>query len=189
MIKTIETKELNLIKQQSSRAFNVAQALKIRTSEDLDGAKETLGKIAKAQKVVKARKEAITKPLMAGLKQVRDLFRPIEQTLDEAEDLTKGKMLDYYAFLDKKEDKAEKKIEAKIDEGSMSAEKAGEKLQVFEDKKREIPTMRIAKVLIEDQDKIPDEYWMLNLVKLNADVKAGREVPGAKLVYEETIRK
>ncbi len=183
----IEKKELAVIKTQSAKAYSTAEGLTIKSQKDLEEAKPVLQKIGQVKKLVKEKKEAITKPLNEGLKQVRALFSPIEEQIEAAENLIKGKMLDYSRLLAKIEAEKKPEIEEKVQNGEMNIETAVKKLDKLAEKKDAIPTRKIKKLSITDREKIPDEYWIIDEVKLRADLLAGKEIPGAKMVEEEII--
>ena len=57
-------KEMTVVKTSATKAINEANALKVSKDEDLDVATDLLSRIRKGRKIVKARREKITKPMM-----------------------------------------------------------------------------------------------------------------------------
>ena len=155
-------------------------------------ATDILGKIKSWTKEVTEAKEKITKPLNESLKAARSLFAPIEEQGKEAERIVKQKMIEYQTAEEEKAKKLTEKIEAKVEAGKMSFEKGMEKIENIEPEKRvegskytltfrEDKKMEITNIAL-----IPDEYWVVDEVKLRKSVLAGTEVPGTKIVIIKT---
>ena len=96
-METVETKELAVVRGQVTKAMDAANGLAIGTKEEMVAATDVLSRIKKVAKMARDRKEEITKPLNDALKSARDLFRPLEDGLAEAERIVKGKMVAWQA--------------------------------------------------------------------------------------------
>jgi len=90
----LETKEVALVKQQANKTIREVEDIKIISSKGLIEGQELLSKITNTQKTLKSVKEGMTKPIMEGLKKIRELFSPIEDNLDIANKSLKVKILD-----------------------------------------------------------------------------------------------
>lgn len=184
-------KELLVVKKQVMGANEAAQGLTINSQPKLEEAKIVLNKIGVAKKFVKGKKDEIVKPMKEALDKVKDLFAPLENMIIEAEEMVKIKMLGYNRILQAEEEKRRLVLEAeakrkKTDEGKI--EKAVEKVEAIIEKREAIPTRKNRVVKIVDGSKIPDRYWVIDLVLLRRDMlENGLEVAGAVIEIEETI--
>lgn len=187
MLEVIPSKEVKTLQAATLKQVDVVEAKVIRSQPDLDEAVAMLKGLKEVQKQVKEKKESVTKPLNEALKAARSLFEPMETALAAAEAKLKGRMLTYQASLAKKVEVAVEKAEEKIAEGGSFAQ-AGKAVAKAAARVDAVPTMTVKKVLVEDESKLPDAYWVIDQVKLRKDLLAGVVVPGAKIVEEQTIR-
>jgi hypothetical protein len=191
------TKELSVVKTQVSKAILVSQQLQIKVKEDLIKATDVLSKIKTIGKLIKEKKEGITKPLNEALNNARELFKPIEAQWLEAENIVKNKILEFEKIESERVVKQEQKIVDKVDNGEISFDKASEKiknLQLFrrienkiEGKVGEIQFRVIKKVIIKDASKLPREYLIPDEVKIRKDALDGKDISGVEVVEEKII--
>ena len=193
MTNQIETKEVSVVKQQATKALTAAQELAIASQEDMVKATDILSKIKTVGKMIKERKEAITKPLMESLNSVRDLFRPIESNHVEAEKIIKTKMLAWQDAEDKRAEAERAKVAARVEKGTMKPETAVEKMEQIQDapvttkgKVGTVSTKIIKKYRVTDESKLPREFLTPDMGKITEALKAGQAVPGAEM-YEEKV--
>lgn len=188
------TKEIAPIQKEVSKIVGIASALKIKDKNDLQEATNLLTKIKVIGKELLFAKEKITKPLNEALKSARGFFAPVENEWLRAEKIVKEKMLDYQKEEMVKAAKETSKIEAKVEAGKMGFDKAADKIEAITPAKTiasegggSAQFRPIKKVVVEDESKIPDEYWVLDMVKVRKVALAGVEIPGVKIVEEMTI--
>jgi hypothetical protein len=193
MTEIIETKEVAIVKQQATKALTAANELTIESQEDLAKATDVLSKIKTVGKMIKERKEAITKPLNESLKSIRDLFKPIETNHEEAERIIKSKMLVWQDAEEKRIKKEQDAIAARVEKGTMKPETAVKKMEnvgeVQTTTKGNVGTVStkiIKKYRVVDESKLPREFLMPDIGKITEALKAGQTVPGAE-VYEEKV--
>ena len=184
--------QLAPLKAQVSRVGELAQAIVIKTADDMNIAVDILGKVKDIGRKITAQKETITKPLSEALKNARVLFAPLEAQWEEAEKTIKYKMVKYQTLSEAKAEKKIEQIETKIEEGKISFEKGVAKMENLEPgSKVETDSFSLKfredrKMEIIDASLVPDEYWVINEIALRKDVLAGKEVPGAKIVIVKT---
>lgn len=204
MENVIPTKEVKALQAATTNQVSEIEAKSIRSLADLDEATGILKRVKALQKEATDRKEAITKPMNEALKSVRALFAPIEDALKNAETRLKSKMLTFQQAEARKAAEKAAEVEQKVASGEMTMEKAGQKVAVAEARAAAVPTMTVKKLQITDTNVaidpvaatysrkegtvIPNEYWVLDTVKLRKDLLAGKPVPGASIVEEKTIR-
>lgn len=155
--------------------------LEINGTTDLEQCQSILAYNKELGKEIQAKKEAITKPLNASLKEVRALFKPLEDKLDEVEKIVKGAMLDFKRKLDE-ERKAEILKMQESDEQEPTAEMIAT-AKVMET----IKTRKVKKLNIIDQNLIPDFYWIPNEQMIFDTLKTGGHVLGCELIDEEIV--
>lgn len=193
MSEPIETKEIAVVKQQATKALTAANDLVIASQEDMTAATDVLSKIKTVGKMIKERKEAITRPMMESLNSVRDLFKPIETNHADAERIIKGKMLNYQDAVEKKDREERERLAARVEKGTMKPETAVAKMEAMPEvqastqgKVGAIAFRTVKKYRVVDEAKLSREYLMPNMAKINEALKAGKTVEGVE-AYEEKV--
>lgn len=188
--KNMELYNSQEIKQLEIRANTELQAvggIKIKTAKDIEDAKEILNKIAAVKKEVLGKKNGILKPINEAVKNIRALFAPIEEKIEKGDMLVRSKMLEYSAELKKKIDEQNKKLAPQVASGKVTFTEAAKQITKVQEKKEAIPIKKIKEVIITDRNLIPDDYWIIDVVKLRRDVLAGLPIPGTKVGEREII--
>jgi len=160
-------KEVNLLEQ-------TAIDLVINNNKDLELSSDNLSKVKKVGKLIKERREEITKPMLASLSSVRALFKPVEETCENVEKIVKEKIKGYL-------DSQKQDINLSEDTRSLT-----EKLEGVGELPKSIRTRNVSKIRIIDESLLPREYLMPNDKKITEDFKEGIEIPGTE-VYIDTI--
>lgn len=93
--------------------------LVIENNEQFANTGAILQKIKVAEKIVKTKKEEITKPLNAQLKEARAFFKPFEEALENAKRGTQAKMTEFKREQDRIAAEKAKKLEEKIEKGTI----------------------------------------------------------------------
>lgn len=204
MTQTTESKEIEVVKQQATKALGAAQALTIESDEDMRNATDLLSKMKSVAKMIKTEKETITKPLSLALDNARGLFKPIETNLADGEALVKRKMLAYQAEVDRKADADRLKLAQRVEKGTMKPETAVAKMEAIKEAPKSvqgnhgsIQTRTIKKVRITPLAEVKMDsgqlgycimkgYLVWNESLVRADALKGTPIPGAE-VYEEKI--
>lgn len=179
------------IKREVSRVVRGANEIEVVDKIAMGFATDYLGKIKNAQKLVLEKKESITKPLNEALANARAFFAPFETELRTAEGIVKGKMVKFNLEEEKKVKEEQDKLAQRVDKGTMKFETASKKMEKIEEGKvgdkvesesgkAIFRTRRM--VEITDRSLIPDEYWVVDEVKVRKDALAGKEIPGVKVV-------
>jgi hypothetical protein len=161
----------------------------------LEAATDILHTIKEAKNAILARKEEITRPLMASLASARDLFKLFETAFSEAEKIVKNKMLGYQTAEDERIEKEKASIAKKVDAGRMKGETAIAKLENLGETPTSasgstgsIATRTLTKVRIVDEALIPREYLVPDMNKITEDViRKGVLVPGVEKYTEKVI--
>jgi len=169
----LQTKEITVAKQQATKALGAAEQLTIKTAEDLTSATEMLSKVNKVGDIIKSRKEEITKPMNAALKSVRDFFRPLETSQENADNIIKRKMIDYHNAEAAKQKAEEDKIEKRVEKGTMKMETGMAKIEKIQEqapqkslatKSGSVQFKEVKVVKVTDANLIPGDYLGLDMV-------------------------
>ena len=188
-----ESKEVAVVQQQSSKALEAANAITITTDEELATATDHLSKMKTVAKMIKDRKEAITRPLMEALNSARDLFKPIESNLADAERIVKNKMLAYQNEQQRIADEATAKLATRVEKGTMKPQTALKKMAevgapttTMQGKVGSIRTSIVKRYRVIDASLLPREFLVPDMGKITEALKSGQAVSGAE-VYEEKV--
>lgn len=190
----MDEKEIVVLKGQVSKLENQASEIKITTPEENVLATELKAKLKDISKQIKERKEAITKPLNQALKSARDLFAPLEEKFENADNIVGRKLLEYKRKIDEEARKKEEAIAKRVEQGTLKIETAERKIDEIQRIDKTIKTdhgqvqfRKIKKMRIVDPNLIPDKYWVIDEVLLRKEVLAGVVVPGAEMYEEEIV--
>lgn len=172
-----------------------ATKLTITTDEDMARASDLLVQVNQVEKAIQERKERITRPLMAGLSEARELFKPMEAGHAEAKKTIKAKMLDYSIAEEERIEKEKGKVEARIEKGTMRMDTGIKKLEGIgdapksfsgESSRTSLHTVR--KIRIVDETLIPRGYLIPDMKKITeAVLKEKLTVMGVEIYEEKTI--
>lgn len=189
----MEQKELSVVKTQLTKAEEAVLSVKIKDQVTLEEAVGLRAKVYKISKLLKDAKEKITKPLNQALKETRGLFSPLEDKYETIQGNIDGKILKYQKDVDDEAKRKEAEISKKLEAGTMSEKTAEKKLDKIEKVENVVSTekgaiqFRTQKVVeIVNPSLVPDQYWIIDEVKVRADAKAGIEIAGV-VVREEKI--
>lgn len=186
--------ELEIVKKNTNKAVEAAQALVIEKPEDLAIATELLTKVNLAGDMIKSEKEKITKPMNEGLKNTRALFAPIEETQQMAKRIISDKMIAYKRAVDEERRKEQERLAARVEKGTMKMETAQRKMDEIPEEQKSVKTevgavsfKEVPVPVVVDVTKIPREYLVPDMVAINKAVKAGIEIPGIKVEIRTDI--
>ncbi len=181
-----QSKELTEYKGKVLEVQKAANALQIKNAKDLEVADELLTRISQGEKLITSRKEEITRPLMVGLKSIRDLFKSPEQGFADAKRTVKTKMLGYEAEESARIALETARTEARVAKGTMRADTAASKLEKIGTGPA-MNTRTLEKVRVIDESLIPREWLTPDLTRITiAILKEGVEIPGVEK-YEEKV--
>lgn len=190
----IATKEIELLKKETNSKLEEVKKLEISNSEQVKIATDFLGQIKTLSKTIKEKKEAITKPMMTALNEVRDLFKPIETLHSEAEGIIKNKMLAFQRAEAERIRKEEEKIMARVEKGTMKTETAMNKLENVGEVQKSvksdfgsIATRKVKRFRIVDIDKIPRTFLMVDETAIRRAMMSNIPVEGIEYYEEEII--
>ncbi|MCL5071560.1 MAG: hypothetical protein M1308_11800 [Actinobacteria bacterium] len=186
MEKIIITEE---IKNETSIMVKNAEDFTITSELELNQGSVILSQIRKAENNITAKKEAITKPLNEALKNARALFKPFEEQLKNATDIMKIKIISYQEKLIKEASEKRKNLLDNIDPFDTSDKTLSslKDTEVSNQLAGGVGFRSQRQVVITDEKLVPKEYFIIDMVRLNKDVLAGKKVPGTEIKVIKNI--
>ena len=200
----MDTKEIAVVRTQATKALTAASAVVITDDPSMLEAGEIRKKIKTVGKMIKEKKEEITKPLNEALKNVRAMFAPVEADCEQAAGVIESKMLDYQRKVARErvkiEQEAQKKLEeaqTKLEAGNLT-ERQMERVEAKVEQKLEAApevisksdafhTRTVKKVEIFGMPERVDRYWVLDEVLVRKDALAGVVIEGVRVVEEKIL--
>jgi len=185
----VVNQQIATIKKESAEVLGQVSSFKLKSQTDLERSNELLKSIGDKQKQIKQAKDFLVRPLKEHVKKIENEFLPIEIELKRVEGELKGQQLVYLQKV--REEVAAKSvaISEKAEKGELDEVKAGQKILKQEAKLDNFKTMKIKKVVIENPQIVPDEYWVIDEVAVRRDALAGKQIAGVAIKIEEVIKK
>ena len=210
-----ETNTTEIVEQKVTGMQKMVQSVKVTNEQELNDASDKVKAVKQLYKFIEQEKAKMTDPAKAIIARAKEMYDPYLDQCEEAEKAIKKVALDFQvkvqrekearqAEIDSQAREAQAKIDADLKAKRITAEqaeaktekvaeKAIDKLEKVDDKKTTAKTgastlslKKVAVVKIVDEKLIPDEYWMIDRIKLDKVVKAGLVVPGTELTHEFT---
>lgn len=154
--------------------------LEIKTGDQLIIATQQRTHLFALTKEIGKKKGSILDPLNEAVKNVRALFKPIE--IKAANQLARiGSAIDdYYLEAQRKQEAKQRELEQKVESGQITEKQAAKRLVKFEEQQATdlVKTRTIDVVVVEDENKVPDQYWVLDMVAVRRDALKGVKIPG-----------
>lgn len=190
VVVVVEKKELDT---KLSGMMAMVEETKVTNEKELNEVSDKIKGVKTFGKYIEQQKDKLVLPAKAIIAEAKEKYDSYLDKCEEAESKLKGKAKVYMIKIQEQKEKQEAEIAKKLAEGKMQESKAIEKLEKIDEKKSKgstdnssIGLQKVKVCKIVDRDLIPEEYWVIDEVKLSKVVKAGVEVPGAKLEYDYT---
>jgi hypothetical protein len=187
--------ELVPLKKSISIIEDKANALTIKTEEQIKIASDILFQISEFQKRVEEKKDKFVAPANAIIKEARLSFNPIIKQCEAAESTIKAKMV---KFDELKQAAALKKLSAiadKVSSGKMDLETASEHIDNVKPQNSysgdvgAISFREHKTVIITNESLIPRKYLVPDMVAIRAAVLAGEVILGTKIEITKIVTK
>lgn len=178
------------MRKTASAVLAQAEALTIHSDADLTKSADLLARVKVVQRRVATTKASIVKPLNDGLRAIRDLFRPIETLCEQVERILKHKAGAYHDAEVARVETRREVIADRLDRGRITPEIATRQLAhapIPETSVGPVQFKTVREVVIEDESKIPDAYWVIDLVKVRAEALRGVVIPGVRVVEKTQV--
>lgn len=188
-----EKQLLLTVKRRISTLESQAKMVDIEGAEDLAKATDIVTKLKDAGSNIKKIKESVTKPLNEALKNVREMFKPVEEQYTVSEKIIKDKILAYSRKVNEEAAISEQKIAESLEKGTIKQETAERKIESLDRVESttrgsigSVQFRKIQRVEIIDESLIPRKYLEVNMTAIRRDALSGVNIPGVKVV-DDTI--
>ena len=192
--KPAKNDQITAIKRQAMKAQEVVNQTTITNDDDLVAVADQINVIKKLKKEIRTEMEKYTKPAQAIINEARAKYLPLEKICDEAESQLKAKVAEYMDAQEAKRLKEEEKIVAKIEAGRMKEETGIRKIEELGNEVRTIQTentqlqrRKVRVAYIVNAEIVPQEYWIIDEVRVKRDALAGKLIPGVEIREETQI--
>lgn len=186
---------------EALRLQEYATARVIATAEDLKPATDDLSIIAKLKKALEEKRKEYVKPLQDHVKEINDAFKTLMQPIEEADRITRSKILAFQAEQDRirreqeeinrlrlEAAQAEMKLKGEITESVNLVEVSPEAPKRVSTDMGAVGQRMIKKWELVDMSLVPEEYKILDSAKITKVVKAGiPSIPGIKIWSEPVL--
>jgi len=187
--------------QQAISLRNFAEARIITCNDDLKPANDDLISIRKVKKAIEERRKEYLKPFQDHIKETNDAYKTFMEPIEQADQITAGKMLAFNTEQRRKIREAEAIETEKLDIARREMKLNGEitvDLTPVE-KPEDVPDRVISDMgssgqrnnwtfAVVDFALVPDEYKMLDSAKVGKLVRAGmRNIPGLDIFNKPSI--
>ena len=190
----INKKDFSLIKTQTSNLENKINSITIQDKDNYVDAITLLNRINEMGKIIKLKKELITKPLNQSLRNARELFKPLEDQFLTAEKIIKKKILDYSKNINKIAQEKEEKIAERMEKGIIKLETAEKKINEVERinkttqvKYGKVTIRQTKKVRIVNLSLVPRKYFIPDMVLIRNDALSNKNIAGVEVYLEDNI--
>jgi hypothetical protein len=192
--KPAKNDQITAIKRQAMKAQEVVNQTTITNDDDLVAVADQINVIKRLKKEIRTEMEKYTKPAQAIINEARAKYLPLEKICDEAESQLKAKVAEYMDAQEAKRLKEEEKIVAKIEAGRMKEETGIRKIEELGNEVRTIQTentqlqrRKVRVAYIVNAEIVPQEYWIIDEVRVKRDALAGKLIPGVEIREETQI--
>jgi len=186
---TVDSKEIEVLKKETSPLIEQAQTCIVETSSDVEEASGFLKKISDSLKNIENKRLSFTAPLNQSLNEINLSFRAIRSPLEKARDIVSSKIL----FWRRKEIERQEKEEERRRKIQEAHAKQGHQVNgpvILERPQNTIGNAQARKIWkfeVINFSQVPDNYKELNQVSVNNAIRAGiKEIAGLR-IYQEDI--
>lgn len=189
--------------QEVNSILSFAQARVITEQAHVVNATDDLSFLAKLKKAIEEKRKEYVTPINDHLKAINDAFKTLSTPLEQADTLTRSKIMAYRSECERKAKEIEEinrlRVEAAQREASLNDGEIKEPIQIMDVPETQPSTvhtdigtlgmMKVRKWEVEDLAKVPTEYLMIDSTKVGKVVRAGIPgIPGIRIWVEETLK-
>jgi hypothetical protein len=184
----------NEIQERLAGLRGAVEQVEVKDEEGLKAVAEKIKIVKDAGKFFRAELEKYSKPAKEIIKTAQDRFLPLENECKDAEEVLKRKANDYLQSVEVERRRQEDIIAKKVEKGQLKETTAIKKLDELGEEKKTVKsegatlqrrTVRVVKII--DSSLIPDEYWVVDEVKVKKCALAGLQIPGVIITEESQI--
>jgi hypothetical protein len=193
-----EEQSIAIVEEKIRGMSAMVDGTQVTNDDEFAAVADRIKEVKTLAKYIKQEKEKFTAPAKAIIEEANTRFNPYIKECDNAAQTLEERAKKYYADKEKKIEADKLKIAARVEKGTLKAETAIKKLETLPEQQKTVRTdksaLRMSKVAVAkivEPEKIPDEYWVIDEVKVRREAlarhKAGEQgIPG--VVIEEELR-
>lgn len=193
---------VTLLYDEAKRLLQYAIARVVNNDEDAKIATNDLAVLAKLKKAIEEKRKEYVGPINEHLKSVNDTFKQFTEPLNEADTVTRQKVLAYRKEQERirqeqerinqlrlEAAQAEMKLKGELTESVDLVEVKPEQPEHYRTDMGMLGKFKVPKFEVVDFSLVPDEYKTLDTVKVGKVIRAGvRSIPGLRIWEEESLR-
>lgn len=166
-------------KAEATSALELIQAQPCETPEQAQWLIDAGRMAAKQKKAYESQRDDLAKPVYRSYKAIRDFFAPPIGILDQIIAYTKTTTQAFYV--------EQQRIAQQGLQEATTREEVTQAVAAIAPKPTGAHTRRDLDFEIEDESKVPREYWVIDRTKVMAALREKRAVPGIKPVHKEVV--
>lgn len=187
--------------QEGVRLQQYAEARIIESDQDIKDATDDLSIIAKLKKAIEEKRKEYVVPIGDYLKAVNETFKQFTEPLNQADAITRRKVLDYRAEqerirleqekinrLREEAARAEMQLKGELTEPVGLLKVQDEAPARYRTDSGTLGTGKVWKFEVVDFSLLPNDYKVADIVKIRKVVIAGATIPGVRAWQEESLR-
>jgi hypothetical protein len=180
-------KSLIPFKKKVSELATQVESMEIGNAKELSQAVTVLSSINKYADSVKEQKEKLTRPINESLKNIRLMFKPLEESYEGAIKMLREKMSKYQTaeVARAKEEQAKIALTEGIDTAIAKMNEIAVPDKSIETKAGTVQFREVKKFKVMDMTLLPIEYHLPDERSIQAKMKEGKELPGVKYYTEQ----
>lgn len=192
---TEKSDQLAIVKGKTNIMENMLEHFQVTDDSTLDIVADKIKQIKKLQRFIEQEKDKLVAPAKAIIAEARDKYDPYIKKCQNAEDILKMRAKKYMIAKEDERREAEARIAARVEKGTIKLETAVRKIEALPEAQNTVRTdtgsaLRMSKrkvAEITDQNLIPDEYWIIDEVRVRREAIA-REKSNLPQIPGVTIR-
>ena len=177
-----------------------AEGRVIQSTEDIKAATDDLTLIARLKKAVEEKRKEYVGPLNDHLKAVNEAFKTFISPLEQADSITRGKILGYRAEQERIRQEQERINRLRIEAAQAETKLKGELTEAirlvpvvsvatrYQTESGTLGTAKVWKFEVADFELLPNEYKVADMGRIRKVTMAGVAIPGVRAWQEETLR-
>jgi uncharacterized protein YunC (DUF1805 family) len=189
-----ENFDVAIVEEKIKGMRQMVEGTVVNSQESLAAVADYIKGVKTLGKLIRSEMEKYTKPAQEIINNARAKFLPYEQECIQAEKVLKQKAGAYMDEVEAERKRKEESIANRMDKGQLKEDTALRKMEEIGEEQKTVRTENGAKltrkiiktVKITNPDLVPDEYWVLDEVKIRKVALAGVEIPGVEVVEEKT---
>ncbi len=192
------------LQSEVTRLLHYAEVIVVASDADVKTATEDLSLLAKLKKAIADKRKDWLTPIKENLDAVDAVFKSLSQPLDQADKLTRTKILAYRAEVERKVREAEEINRLRMEAAKKEMELKGELTEsvnlvevtplppkTVRTEVGDLGTSEIWKFQVVDFTLLPNEYKIADEVKIGKVVRATKgsiAIPGVKMWPEKILK-